>query len=159
VREKWRETMGAIVVLVPVISAAWPTVSATVLGAAATLGFAQTAQAPRAAKREECVSIDVEGSRAVTEGLSNDERMTFVKDNITVTFERDARGKCGIQVSGSGQSRSHLEQVGREFAQQVVQQYAYHRLMEELSKQNFSVVSQEVGQDKTIHIQVRRFAS
>ncbi len=152
--------MGACIVLVPVISAAWPVVSTAVLGAAAALGFAATAkkkETARQADRQTQVSIEVPGSRNVTDALAHDERLSFVKDGVTVTFARDERGRCGVSVAGEGRTKQELETVGREFAQQVVQRYAYHRLMEELSRKNFSVVSQEVGSDKTIHVSVRRF--
>lgn len=150
--------MGACVVLTPVIAAAWPLVSASVLGAAGALGFAVAGgQEQKKAVKETCVSLEVKGSSAVTDGLRRDERLTFVKDGITVAFERDARGKCGVTVSGTGHEKAELEAVGREFSQQVIQQYAYHRLMEELSRQNFAVVDQQVGEDRTIHVSVRRF--
>lgn len=152
--------MSAIVVLVPVMVAAWPTVCASVVGAAAALGFARAVKSDAktaAASREKSVAIEVSGSGAVTDGLAADERLVFTKDGVKVTFERDERGKCGVHVAGVGKSNAELEAIGHEFGQQVVQQYAYHRLMEELGRKNFSVVAQEVGEDRTIHIQVRRF--
>ncbi len=149
--------MSAIVVLAPALVAAWPTVAASVVGAAAALGFAQTTGAPKAAKRQECVSLEVKGSQVVTDGLALDERLSFVKGEVTVTFARDARGACNVGVAGSGHERRELEAIGKEFGERVVQQYAYHRLMEELGAQNFAVVSQEVGEDRTIHVSVRRF--
>ena len=150
--------MGAIVVLTPVLVAAWPAVSASVLGAAAALGFLQAAGgAPKTVQREECVTLDVKGSQVVTDGLALDERLTFVKDDVTVTFARDARGKCHVDARAAGRTHAELETIGRDFTQQVIQQYAYHRLMEELSRQSFAVVDQEIGADRTIHVQVRRF--
>ena len=35
---------------------------------------------------------------------------------------------------------------------------AYNQVMQELQKRNFTVVQQEVGADRVIHVQVRRFA-
>ncbi|MBI5368239.1 MAG: DUF1257 domain-containing protein [Planctomycetes bacterium] len=149
--------MGAIIVLTPVMAAAWPVVSASVLGAAAALGFAQGAGARTEAARATCVDLEVAGARAVTDDLSADQHLSFARDGVTVTFGRDARGECGVRVIGTGKSREELGAIGTEFAEQVVQQYAYHRLMEELGRQNFAVVSQEMGEDRTIHVQVRRF--
>lgn len=149
--------MGACIVLTPMIAAAWPLVSASVLGAATALGFAAAgSESKQTVKKEECIRLDIKNSQAVTDELGNDRKLSFVKDGVTVTFGRDARGKCEVSVTG-GLARERLEEVGREFSQQVVQQYAYHRLMNELAAQNFSVVQQEVGEDKVIHVQVRRF--
>lgn len=150
--------MSAVVVLAPVLAAAWPTVAASVAGAAAALGFAGVAKtAPKVAAKKECVSLEVKGSRVITDELGLDERLAFVKGDVTVTFSRDARGACSVGVAGEGHARNELESIGREFAERVVQQYAYHRLMDELGRQNFAVVSQEVGEDRTIHVHVRRF--
>ncbi len=150
--------MSAVVVLAPVLVAAWPTVAASVAGAAAALGFAGVAGGAKpAVKKQECVSLEVKGSQVVTDGLGIDERLTFTKEDVTVTFSRDGRGACNVHVAGGARSRKELESIGNEFAERVVQQYAYHRLMEELGSQNFAVVSQEVGEDRTIHVHVRRF--
>jgi hypothetical protein len=149
--------MGAVVVLAPVIATAWPAVSASILGAAAALGFAAAAKKVEAAHVEK-VGIEVEGSACVSGGLGRDEKLSFARDGVNLTFSRDARGACAVDVSGTGRSRKELEAIGREFAGRVVQQYAYNQVMQELAKRNFAVVSQEVGADRTIHVQVRRFA-
>ena len=149
--------MGAVVVLAPVIATAWPVVSASILGAATALGFAVAAKKEEVA-RVETVGIDVEGSACVSGALGRDERLSFAKDGVSLTFSRDARGACSVDVSGAGRTRAELEALGRDFAGRVVQQYAYNQVMQELAKRNFSVVSQEVGTDRTIHVQVRRFA-
>ncbi len=153
--------MSAIVVLTPALIAAWPTVCASVVGAAGALGFAQVS----GLEHEEAVPISsksvdlkVGGSDMVTGALSVDETLSFERDGVQVTFSRDARGHCGVNVSGTGHDCQQLEAVGREFAEQVVQQYAYHRLMTELQAKGFNVVEQEVGEDRTIHVQVRRHA-
>ena len=150
--------MSAVIVLAPVLAAAWPAVSASVLGAAAAMGFAAAAKAPPKKQAETCAEIDVEGSACVTDGLAPDERLSFTKDGVSVTFARDGRGACTVDVRGAGFSRSQLETIGRDFAGRVVQQYAYNQVMQEMQKHNFAVVEQEVGQDGVIHVQVRRFA-
>ncbi len=150
--------MSAIVVLTPVLTAAWPTISAAALGAASTLGFAAGSKRKQATRaRSECVDVDVPGSREIAGGLSAGEEMSFSKGDLMVVFSRDARGRCGVRVQGEGRAPAELERVGREFAESVVQQYAYHRLVEELGTQGFEVIGQEVGEDRTIHVQVRRY--
>jgi hypothetical protein len=150
--------MSAVIVLAPVITAAWPAVSASVVGAAVALGFAAAGKAPAEKAREEKVELEVEGSACVTGGLARDERLSFVRDGVTVSFARDVRGACSVEVQGPGRTKAELEQLGREFAERVVQGYAYNQVMQELQKRNFAVVQQEVGADRVIHVQVRRFA-
>jgi hypothetical protein len=43
-----------------------------------------------------------------------------------------------------------------EFIQQVNQRYAYHVVKEQLTEQDFTFVEEEVKEDNTIHISVRR---
>lgn len=43
-----------------------------------------------------------------------------------------------------------------EFLCQLTQRYAYHVVKEELEEQDFTVVEEEVQQDRTIHLTVRR---
>lgn len=150
--------MSAVIVLAPVITAAWPAVSASVVGAAVALGFASAGKAPEEKAREEKVALEVEGSACVTGGLARDERLSFVREGVTVSFSRDARGACSVEVAGGGRTKAQLEQIGREFAERVIQGYAYNQVMQELQKRNFAVVQQEVGADRVIHVQVRRFA-
>lgn len=150
--------MSAVVVLAPVITAAWPAVSASVVGAAVALGFAAAGKAPEEKGRQEKVSLEVEGSACVTGAMGRDERLAFVRDGVTVSFTRDERGACSVEVSGPGRTKAELERLGRDFAERVIQGYAYNQVMQELQKRNFAVVQQEVGADRVIHMQVRRFA-
>jgi hypothetical protein len=46
----------------------------------------------------------------------------------------------------------------QDFLQQISQRYAYNVAKEQLEKQDFTVVEEEVGADRTIHITVRRMA-
>jgi len=43
-----------------------------------------------------------------------------------------------------------------EFLRQLTQRYAYHVVKEQLEQQDFTLVEEEVGQDRTIHLTVRR---
>ena len=44
-----------------------------------------------------------------------------------------------------------------EFVKSVTQRYAYHKVMSEVAKQGYSVETDEVTEDKTISITVRRW--
>lgn len=52
-----------------------------------------------------------------------------------------------------------IEDVDRQdFLKQIIQRYAYRVAKEQLEKQDFTVVEEEVQADNTIHITVRRMA-
>ncbi|MDW7680725.1 MAG: DUF1257 domain-containing protein [bacterium] len=44
----------------------------------------------------------------------------------------------------------------KEFLQRLTQRYAYHVAKEQLEQQDFTIVEEEVQQDQTIHLTVRR---
>jgi len=46
----------------------------------------------------------------------------------------------------------------QDFLNRLTQRYAYHVTKEQLEQQDFTVVQEEVQQDQTIHITVRRMA-
>lgn len=148
--------MGAIIILAPAMMAAWPVVSASVAGAATAMGFAQLNDQPENLHKLDSVELDVEGGETVVEQLAASEKLIFQKDDMVLTFARDARGKCRVTMHGQA-AQEELRSVGQEFAGEVVQQYAYHVLMGQLDQQGFNVVDQEVTEDQTIHVRVRRF--
>ncbi len=45
-----------------------------------------------------------------------------------------------------------------DFLQRLTQRYAYHVVKDQLEEQDFTLVEEEVHQDKTIHLTVRRMA-
>lgn len=149
--------MGAILVLTPLVISAWPAVAAAIMGAAASMGFA--ASAPTLSTEEESrinkVETEIENSEVVAEQMNRGEKIVLTKDDITVEFGRDARGACTVCVSGKNRSEKELHKIGEEIAGRVVQQYAYHKLMTELKKRNYSIVDEKVMQDQSIQVRIR----
>jgi hypothetical protein len=45
-----------------------------------------------------------------------------------------------------------------EFVKKLTQRYSYHKVMEEVRKQGYTLESEEVGEDETIQIRVRSWA-
>ena len=83
--------------------------------------------------------------------------MVLTKGNVQLTVERDARGRCKVCASGKGHSKVELEQMAQQFTEKLTQCYVYDRVVRELKNKSFQVVNEEVMQDESIRINVRRW--
>lgn len=150
--------MGAILVLTPLVVAGWPALSAAVMGAAATMGYAvgsSGASTKKETSRKKSVETEIENSEVVAEAMDRGLKIALQKDGVQIEFGQDERGACTVCVTGEGRSDKQLKKIGEEVAGRVVQQFAYHKLMTELKRRNYAVVSEEVMQDEAIQVRVR----
>jgi hypothetical protein len=60
-------------------------------------------------------------------------------------------------VEGVGHSDAALRAMGEELSRRVVQKYVYQKLMDEMQKRQFCVVEEEVNEDNSIRMKVRRW--
>jgi len=151
--------MSTVIVVTPLIIAAWPTITATVTAAVGTLGFALVSGAASGRRANVAAGnraeIEVEESE-VLEGSAG-ESLVVERQGVRATFSRDARGALKICVDGEGHSKSELRKIGQELLERVTQQYVYHRVVTELKQRNMAIVNEEVEEDRTIRIQVRNW--
>ncbi len=160
--------MSAVVILVPVVSAAWPAFSGAVMAAAASLGYSVVKQAIdeveenvegseayflKRGKHE--VSLEIPNSEIVTDQLGREKNIAVERDGVTVKFARDARGKASVCVSGQGRTDAELTAIGEELSQCVVQQYVYQHLREELASRQFHIVEEGAAENNAIRLKVR----
>lgn len=155
--------MGATLVLVPVVIAAWPAFSAAVVAAAASLGYHVSKEAAhhgreaKATKGTGTVNIEIARSEVVTNQLGRDQRLSVTKEGVTVVFSRDSRGKASLCVTGTGQTADQLRALGEELSQAVVQQYVYQKITDEMRARGFVVVEEEKTAERAIHLKVRHW--
>lgn len=151
--------MSAVCILAPVVIAAWPAFSAAVTAAAASLGYQVMAETRNFAvvRGETKVELEIPQSEIVTNSLGRDQRIRVVRDNVTVTFGRDARNHASVCVTGEGRTEEELRAIGQEIQQRVVQQYVYQRLMGEMEARGYNVVAEEVDADSSIRLKVRHW--
>src|ERR1019366_4235044 len=155
--------MSAVCILAPVVIAGWPAFSAAVMAAATSLGYQVASEMAKpngtVAEKEQAgaVNLEIARSEVVTSQLGRDQRMSFTRAGVTVTFSRDARGKAALCVTGSGQDDATLRALGEELSRAVVQQYVYQKLMDEMRSRGFLVVEQETNQDRSIRLKVRHW--
>jgi ABC-type transporter MlaC component len=155
--------MSTVLILTPVIISSWPAITAAVAGAATALGFVmqKTAQEVmadvEAQEGVENVEVELAESEVLAQSLVTNQQIILNKGDIKIVVERDARGRCKVCASGKGHSKVELKQVAEEFTQRLTQCFVYNKVMKELKGKKFQVVNEEVTQDQSIRINVRRW--
>jgi hypothetical protein len=155
--------MSCVCILTPVVIAAWPAFSAAVTAAATSLGYTiveegiKQRQAGKVSTTERGVQLEIEQSEIVTNQLGRDQRIKVMRGGVTVTFERDARGKASICVTGPGHTDDELRAIGEELSHRVVQKYVHRRLLDEIAARGFNVVEEEVDANQAIRLKVRHW--
>jgi len=156
--------MSAVSVLTPVVVAAWPVFTAAVAAAATSLGYTVVADTMNKLGKSTSnknvakqVELQIANTELVTGQLERDQRITVSRNDVTVTFSRDARGRAQVCVSGAGQPEEALRALGQELSQSVVQHYVYRKLIDECRARQFIIVEEEVEGDKSIRLKVRQW--
>ena len=157
--------MGATLILVPVVVAAWPAFSAAVVAAATSLGYQIAAESHKQdlqqvpAKGGSIVNLEIARSKVVTNQLGRDQCLSVTREGITITSSRDVRGKASLCVTGQGYDKEKLRALGEELSQAVVQKYVYQKIIDEMRTRGFVVVEEESTTDRAIHLKVRHWQS
>ena len=155
--------MGAVLILAPVIISSWPAIAAAAAGAAAALGLAvghvaqEALQEENVEETEENVELELAESEVLAEQLATDQTLVLTKGSVKITVERDARGRCKVCASGTGHTKAELEQMAQQFTEKLTQCFIYDKVVKELKTKSFQVVNEEVMEDESIRIHVRRW--
>jgi len=155
--------MSTVLILAPVIISNWPAIAVAAAGAASALGFTMKQTAEEAVKRDEQaaaqenVELELAESQVLAQGLATDQKIVLTKGSAQITVQRDARGRCKVCASGRGLSKAELKQAAEEFTQKLTQCFIYDKVMKQLKGKNFQVVNEQVAQDESIRIHVRRW--
>jgi hypothetical protein len=152
-------------VVVPVVVGSWPLISAAIVAAGAAMGYQATksleerivnAGVAGSEPLHRSVRLRMENSQVVSDTLMRGEEFTMEKNGMRATFRVDGRGACVVHMDGDGKTEAELEAAGRELMDKVRQQFAYSKVMAELEERGFQVVQQEVQENQSIRISVRR---
>lgn len=152
--------MGASIVLIPIIVANWPAITAVVMAAVGTMGFSAvqgaetTPTRTRGTTREE---IEVDNSDILATAAGHGEQLVVEREGVRAIFSRDARGGLRVCMEAEGRSKAELRKLGQELVDRVTQQYVYNRMVTELKQQHMQIVSEEVTEDRTVKIRVRNW--
>ena len=154
--------MSAVVILTPVVISSWPAITAAVAGAAAGLGLmvketVKEAVAETEVNVEQSVEVELADSEVLAESLTTGKKIVLTKADLEIRVGRDERGRCTVCASGKGRSKVELKQIADDFAQKMTQCFVYNRVMSEVKSRNFQVVNEEVMDDESVRIHVRRW--
>ena len=154
--------MSTVIILTPVIIVGWPTIAGAVAGAAAALRLVVKESAKEklqenAVDVEQQVEIELADSEVVAESMATDKEIVLVKGDVELRVRRDERGRCSVCAKGKGYSKTELKQMAEEFTEKMTQCFVYNRVATELKNKGFQMVNEEVGEDETIRINVRRW--
>jgi hypothetical protein len=154
--------MSAVLILTPVIIGGWPTIAAAIAGAASALGLVvretvkqDIAQQEQAAQQS--VEVELSHSEIIGKNLALEKEIVLTKGDIEIRVGRDKRGRCSICVKGKGRTKAELKQIAKEFSQKMTQCFVYNRVATELKNKGFQMVNEEVMEDRSIRINVRRW--
>jgi hypothetical protein len=146
-----------------VVIAAWPALSAAVVAAATSMGYTVVKGAQEISENRtesesasKTVEMEIANSQVVTERLGRDQKITVVRDGVTVTFARDARGRASLCVAGEG-TREELRAHGEALSQRVVQRFVYEKLKQELQSRQYHLVEEEIDENQAIRLKVRHW--
>ncbi len=152
--------MSTVLVLTPMIIGGWPAISAAAAGAAAALGLALKSEIDDMTKQKETqrqeAEIDLKESE-ITEALHSGQEMVFGKGEVEVKVRRDERGRCSVCASSEHKSKAELKKIAEEFSEKLQQVFTYNKVMTELKQKGFNMVNQEIMEDQSIRIHVRRW--
>ncbi len=148
--------MGAVLILTPVIISTWPALATAVASAAASLGYARL-EGREAPSTERSIALEIPRSEVVTDQLGRDEKLSFVREGVQVTFQRDARGRAGLSVRGSGLSEEELHAIGEAMSQRVVRDYVVARVKAEVGARHYNIVEETEDESTGIRLTVRHW--
>ena len=153
--------MSTVVVLTPVIIASWPSIAAAITGAASVLGLVvkQTVkeELKQQQKVEDSVEIELTNSEVLSENIASGKEVVLMKGDVEIRVGRDERGRCTVCAKGKGHTKAELKQIAEEFSQKLTQCFVYNRVATELKSKGFQKVNEEVMDDQSIRINVRRW--
>jgi hypothetical protein len=159
--------MSAVCILAPAVVAGWPAITAAVAGAAAAMGISVTQEAAEGVARvaaaqsvkaseANTVELAAEQCEIMQDQLVTDREIVLEGDGIQLRVYRDESGRCGVSATGAGRSKEELRACGERFLQKVVQMYVYNRTVTELKNRGYALISENVSEDETVHLRVRR---
>ncbi|OQB21833.1 MAG: hypothetical protein BWY12_01218 [candidate division BRC1 bacterium ADurb.Bin183] len=159
-----------IIIITPILGWTWVMLSPLVMATAGALGYkALTGDTLNDWLQKElandlknlrkvCVPLEEVVADIVAEEMGREERLDFTKNNIVLTFRKDAHGKFFVEVTGPKTlTMPELLNMGDEFARTIVQQFSHHRIARELDMRGVHIVGEEVAENGDIIIQTRKW--
>jgi hypothetical protein len=157
-----------IFLIAPAIGWAWPALVPIVGAVASALGY-QAFSDPKGILRGavsqeldniriERVALDSVLAAVIAEEIGTEERIILKRDEVILVFRKDAQGKFYVDVLGPSEMNAlELRALGEEFARELVQKFAYHKITEQLERANITVIEEKVEQNGNIVLRNRKW--
>ncbi len=158
--------MSGIVCITPLIAvsgvAGWSVYAAAIAATAAGMGLRILAEKMEEVDQEaeterNTVELPLENAKVVEQTLQRASRVRVQGDGFEITFIKDPRGDCKVEVTGETLSCEELRARGQEMIQKVNQEYARIRIKEELKKKGYVLEKEEQQEDGTIRLTVGKW--
>ena len=127
------------------------------MGFVAKEAAAGLAKEEQPAEVDKTAEVDLAESEVVAQRMQAGQEIVLNRGSVTIRVKRDARGRCVICATGKGHTEAQLKKMAEQFSEKVTQCFMYDKVMRELKAKNFNVVNEEVMDDQSIRIHVRRW--
>jgi hypothetical protein len=155
--------MSAVFIVVPIITA-FPILLSAAVAVASTSGFTLVEQSARALAQvvenaEQHEEIELESREEMAQILESEGGFTMQKEDLVLAFYRTREsGTIKMVATGSRKrTKEELKSEGIKIMNQIIQRYAYDRLMQELKKEGFKVATETRQEDQSISLKVRKY--
>lgn len=159
-----------IFVIAPIVGWSWIMLSPLIMTAAGALGYkALTGKKLNNWLQKELhnelhnyrrveLPLDEVLTDVVAEEIGREERLDFTKNDILLTFRKNALGKFKVMVTGPRSiTTMKLKQEGDEFARMLIQQFSHSRIARELDQRGVHIVGEEITEDGDIILRTRKW--
>ncbi|MCX7766715.1 MAG: hypothetical protein N2246_08455, partial [Candidatus Sumerlaeia bacterium] len=152
-----------LIIITPIIGWSWPALVPIITAAAGYLGFVKLTGDKESDWLRGKLTKEMETLRTVqlpldevitdvvSEEIGREERLNFRKDDIILSFRKDVRGKFIIEVIGpKTKTAKELQELGENFARQLIQLFAHHRIARELDRRGVQVIEETTNENGDI---------
>ncbi|MCD6385542.1 hypothetical protein J7M23_07155 [Candidatus Sumerlaeota bacterium] len=159
-----------IIVITPIIGWSWPALFPLITAAAGYVGFVKLTGDKQSGWLRGKLTREMETLRTVqipldefltdvvSEEIGREERLDFRREDMVLTFRKDIRGKFFIEVTGPrSRTARELRELGEQFARQLIQLFAHHRIASELDRRGVQVVEESTTETGDIVLRIRRW--
>jgi hypothetical protein len=159
----------SIIILTPIVGLSFTALTPLILAAAGAMGYKAMVDMKDGGdlndhlrhQIREMNTVEIMAPNLIREAgeeLRVEKSMAFRKGDITLTLERNERGSLTIRVTGPKEaSKATLRELGDAFAQEIAQQFAFNRAVEEIERLNAEVVGEEKLDNGEIRVRFRRW--
>lgn len=159
-----------LIIITPIIGWSWPALVPIITAAAGYLGFVKLTgdkesdwlrgKLTKEMETLQTVQLPVDEvlTDVVSEEIGREERLNFRKDDIILSFRKDVRGKFIIEVIGpKTKTAKELRELGENFALQLIQLFAHHRITREMDRRGVQVIEETTNENGDIVLKLRKW--